>query len=113
MAEGTPYLCDSCPGKGDPTIDFDTQGALPYATADSFRQTRGYRITDADSYGSDEELAESSARFLRYYDPEEDEFYEKEGDVRAALLGIACAKRFLSGECIKTRSDILLESEID
>lgn len=113
MAEGKAYLCDNCPGKGDSTIDFDTQEALPYATADSFRQTRGYAITDVDSYGSDEELAESSSRFLRYYDSEEDEYYEKEGDVRAALLGIACAKTFLAGECAKTRSEILLESEID
>jgi hypothetical protein len=113
MVEIAPYLCDGCPAKGNGSIDFDVNGAAPYSTADSFRQTRTYALEDPDSYTSDNELAEASSRFLRYYDPETDEFYEKEGDFDAALLGVACIKRFIAGECQKTRSDILRESDID
>jgi hypothetical protein len=112
MAETDPFLCATCPGKGNWDVDLDT-GASPYATIDAFRQTRRYRLQNPEDYETNEEMAEASARFLRYYDSETDEFYEKEGDVDAAHLGIKCAEHFLAGLCTKSLTQIVVESDID
>ena len=113
MPEQDPFLCEGCPGKGNPDVDFGVNGSCAYSTVDSFRQTRRYRIICPEDYSSNDELAELSSRYLRYYDPEEDEFWEEKGRMDSAYIGIACAERFLSGACPKSRDQILNESEID
>ena len=79
----------------------------------SFLQTRRYRVEDKSSYESNESLIELSARALRYYDEEADDYFEAEGDIDSARLGIPCAERFLAGDCDKTEQEFTLESEID
>ncbi|HLB65994.1 MAG TPA: hypothetical protein VJJ78_00130 [Candidatus Saccharimonadales bacterium] len=113
MSNNQPYLCDGCPGKGNGGVDFDVSGFCFWPSSDSFRQTRRYRIECPDDYSSNEEMAELSSSFLRYYDPEEDDFYEGRGDISAARLGILCAEQFLAGNCAKTEQQILRDSEID
>jgi hypothetical protein len=113
VSDKQPYLCNGCPAKGFQGVDFDLQGGCPYTTADSFRQTRRYRIECPDDYESNEQMAKLSSATLRYYDPEEDDYFERQGDIDAARIGILCAEEFLKGNCQKTRDLILNESEID
>ena len=113
MAEKQPFLCDGCPGEGRPEVDFDVHGSCAYMSVDAFRQTRRYRIESPDDYASNEEMAELSSKYLRYYDPESDEYFETSGSIEGAYLGILCAERFLAGACPKSRAEILRESEID
>ena len=84
-------LCEECPGKGVNGIDFAV-GPCPMAKVDAFNQTRRYRIESPDDHASNEEVAFYSAAVLRYYDPEEDEYYEREGDYGSAKLGINVLK---------------------
>ena len=112
MPEKEPFLCDGCPGKGNPYVDFDVNGSCYFRSVDSFLQTRRYRIECPEQYSSNKELAELSSAYLRYFDEEAGEYFEEQGRIEEAYLGILCAERFLAGHCTKTRNQILKESEI-
>lgn len=113
MPKKEPFLCDGCPGKGNRSVDFDVDGSCYFGTVGSFRQTRRYRIECPDDYESNEEMAELSSQYLRYFDLEEGEWFEEHGRFDEAMLGIRCAERFLAGHCPKSKAQILRESEID
>ncbi len=113
MSQSKPFLCDSCPGRGNPAVDPEVIGSCPRYKIDSFLQTRRYRIECPEDYESNEEMAEMSASCLRYFDYETDDFYEETGDVTSATIGIECAERFLGGLCAKSLAQILDESQID
>lgn len=114
MAEQAPYLCNTCPGKGDASVDFEVIGSCPIFTANSFRQARRFWLEDPDDYGQNiDELAESVANGLIYYDEETGDNYFVDGDFDAARLGGLCAQQFLAGDCTKTRAQIEIESDTD
>ncbi len=113
MSAENPYLCGNCPGKGDGAVDFDVNGSCAIYTADSFKQSRRYKLLCSEDYSSDEELATLSARSLRYFDDEVGDFDETTGDLRASQLGVACARVFLKGECDKSLIEIIRESDLD
>lgn len=114
MSASNPYLCESCPGKGNTAVDFDVQGYCVRFTADSFKQARRFWIEDAGSYGNDiSELAAAISGGLIYYDEEVDDNYFASGDYDSARLGGLCAQQFLEGRCSKKLEEILAESETD
>lgn len=113
MSESGKFLCDTCPGKGNARVDFDVHGSCPILTSDSFKQARRYWLQDPSDYGRDiDELADSVANGLIYYDEEVDDNYFREGDFDAARLGGLCAAQFLAGDCPKTRDQIEVESDV-
>lgn len=109
-----PYLCETCPGKGNAAVDFDVIGSCPIGTADSFKQARRFWLQASDDYDNDIEiLAASVANGLIYYDYEADDNYFWEGDYMSARLGGLCAQQFMAGDCPKTRCEIDVESDTD
>ena len=116
MPDRAVWLCEGCPGKGSSRVDFGVNGSCPRDMVDSFRQARLSVLEDPGEHqNADAELIarEIEMNGIRYYDPEEDEFFETRADYESARLGALCAQRFLKGECPKAETQIIAESEVD